>query len=217
VGRLTNGGVYNDRYYYIPKTKPISGYNFTTPQQFNISSGSSINFTAEYLGDQNNPPDREIMYLKRDTDTAYQVGFAFGYSPFSITNRNCVSSNNGCWQISGVQKNYPVYFAGSGVVNNITYDVIGYRQWVDPSQNVGEKSMYWNNQDGHIVLYLDYHKNFESDTVRLPQPFVGKTVNILEIHNMTVEDSEVLPAGLHVSGQIDDLYSYAVLELTDPE
>jgi hypothetical protein len=208
-------GSYDKRYYYVPKTKPISGYDFKAIQDLTTLPSSMVRFTDSYLDDTSNPIDRQINLLKNDADSNYDIGFAFGYSRFSGGSRDCAGHSNGCWSIYTSGKSYPVYIANIGEVNNVTYDVYAYRQWLDPKAYGDNKLAYWNNQNGHDVVYIDYHKSVTDDATVLPSSFTNKAFRILESENITAPQSFVLASGVKLSTTGANTYGYAVLELFD--
>lgn len=208
---------YNHAYVYIPKTKPINGYNFKNIQLFDSAPASQISFTSAYVDNINNPPDRQVILKKRNVEDNYDIGFVLGYGPYGDTaanGRNCTSYGAGCWWIYTSQKAYPVMVGGIGVVNNITYDAYAYRQYIDPKQYDIGKLAYWNNQNGHDLVYVDYHRSAVNDITVLPDRFIGKVVSVIESENISAPAS-VTDQGLVLSTTGTSTYAYAVLELSN--
>lgn len=210
---------YDDLYYYIPKTKEISGYNFKSIQQFDSAPSSTLSFTSDYVDDVNNPPDRQIEFMKDTADTDFDIGFAFGYSPFgdsSASNRDCSSYAYGCWWIYTSRKTYPVVDGGVGIVDDINYDVYAYRQWIDPQAYGPNKTAYWNTLNGRNLVYIDYHKSVSNDQTTIPSEFNGYSVSLTDSENILLESSVVTDNGVRLSTTEDNTYGFAVLELTAP-
>lgn len=211
---------YDHQYYYIPKTKPISGYDFTTNQLFDSAPASTLQFNNTYITDPTNPPDRQIIFLKKNADSNYDIGFAFGYSPYGATSassRSCASYSNGCWWIYTSKKTYPVMDGGTGVVNSTTYDAYAYRQFIDPTSYDIGKSVYWNNLNGHNLVYVDYHRSATNDVTTLPSQFSGWSVKVIDSSNIQTPPSNVAGDGtLSLSTTGSNTYGYAVLELYGP-
>ncbi len=220
VGAMT-APAYDHQYYYIPKTKPVSGYDFKATQLFDTAPASQISFNSTYIDDVNNPPDRQIIFLKKNTDSNYDIGFAFGYSPYGSTaasNRTCATTYaSGCWWIYTSKKTYPVMDGGTGVINNTTYDAYAYRQFIDPTSYDIGKSAYWNNLNGHELVYVDYHRSATSDVTTLPSQFAGWNVKVIDSANIQTPQSNVSGDGtLALSTTGSNTYGYAVLEVYAP-
>jgi hypothetical protein len=215
-----NSSAYDEIYYYIPKTKEISGYNFKSIQQFNSAPSSTLSFTSDYVDDLNNPPDRQIEFMKDTADTDFDIGFAFGYSPFgdsSASNRNCTSYSYGCWLIYTTRKTYPVLDGGIGIVDDVSYDVYAYRQWIDPEAYDLNKTAYWNTMNGRNLVYIDYHKSVANDPTTIPSEFNGYIVSLTDSENISLESNTVTDNTVVLSTTDDNTYGFAVLELTAPE
>jgi len=208
-------GSYDKNYYYIPKTKNISGYDFKAIQDLTTPPVSSVSFTDPYMDDINSPPDREIILLKRDLESNYDIGFALGYSPFSDSSRSCNAYSRGCWWIYTTKKTYPIYIAETGEINGTSYDVYSYRQWLDPKAHGDNKLAYWNNQNGHDLVYVDYHKSVTNDATVLPTGFTYKAFNVVESENVTASQSFVPADGIKLSTTGANTYGYIILELYD--
>jgi len=217
VGPIT-APAYDHQYYYIPKTKPVSGYDFTTPQLLDSAPSSSVIFNSSYITDINNPPDRQIILLKKNADSNYDIGFAFGYSPYGSTaasNRTCASYTDGCWWIYTSKKTYPVMDGGTGVVNSGTYDAYAYRQFIDPTSYDIGKSAYWNNLNGHEIVNIDYHRSATNDVTTLPSQFSGWNVKVIDSANIQTPQSNVAGDGtLTLSTTGSNTSGYAELELS---
>ena len=206
---------HDNLYYYVPKTKPIGGYDFKNTQLLNSAPTTTIAFTSPYIDDLNSPPDRQTMFLKKNAESNYDIGLAFGYSPLSSSTRDCLDYGQGCWWIYTSKKVYPVYVGGTGVTNSGTYDVYAYRQWIDPKMYNINKSAYWNNQDGHDYVYVDYHESVTDDITALPTSYVGKAIRVVESENISLAQTNVPVTGLSLSTTGVNTYGYVVLELYD--
>jgi len=209
---------YDHQYFYVPKTKPIGEYDFEAPQLLDSAPASQVTFDSASIDDADNPPDRQIVFFKNDEDSNYDIGFAFGYSPYGATaaaSRNCASYANGCWWIYTTKKTYPVMVGGLGVVNNVTYDAYAYRQWIDPTLYDVNKSVYWNDQGDHDLVYVDYHRSASSDETALPSEFIGKAIKVVDSLNIQTP-AAIIPANgnLSLSTTGANTYGYAVFELT---
>jgi hypothetical protein len=220
MGMIQSGalpvGSYDHQYYYIPKTKPIGAYDFKSVQLLDTSPASQVTFTNAYIDDTNSPPDRQIIFLKKNSESNYDLGFAIGYSPISTSTRSCVTNNGtGCWWIYTTKKTYPVYIGDVGVVDDVTYDAYAYRQFIDSGQYGINKSAYWNNQDGHDYVYVDYHESVTDDVTVLPSSYTGKAIRVVESENISLTQTNVPASGVVLSTTGENTYGYAVLELYD--
>jgi len=214
-----SGGSYDHQYYYIPKTKPISGYDFTGPQLLDTAPASTVNFDSAHSSDPSNPPDREVIYFKKNADDNYDLGFAFGYSPYlagdpATRSASCITHGNNCWEIYTSKKSYPTMIGNLGVVSSATYEGYAYRQWIDPKQYDINKSAYWNNVNGHDLVYVDYHKSVTNDTTALPSSLVGENIRVVDSQNVTTSQTTIPSDGLKLSTTGGNTYGYIVLELT---
>lgn len=211
--------MFDHQYYYIPKTKPIGDYNFKNIQQFDTDSlpGGFLNFNSDYMDNPNSPPNRQIIFGNYDGEESYEAGFAFGYSPYLSTadeNRHCADYLDGCWMINASSgKTYPIAIADQAIGAGTTYEMYGYRQWLDPTIYDANKSVYWNNQNGHDLVYIDYHRSADNELISLPSRFVGKSIRVLDSENMSSVYSEVAANGLKVSTTGENTYGFLVLEL----
>jgi hypothetical protein len=220
VGELAPAA-YSDQYWYIPKTKPLSGYDFTTPQLLDSFPSSDLIFNTPNIANIADPPDRQITFYKAPADSTYDIGFAFGYSPYGSTaasNRNCATYLNGCWRIVHTsKKTYPVMDGGLGVINGASYDAYAYRQFIDPSQYDINKSVYWNNLNGHELVYADYWRSATNDTTTLPATYDGWNVSVIDSQNIQTPVSSVSSNGvLTLSTTGSNTSGWAELELSAP-
>lgn len=217
---------YDHTYFYIPKTKTNGGYDFKSTQLFDSAPVSPVYFDSTHVDNINNPPNREIIFKKRNVDSNYDIGFAFGYGPYGSTsaeNRNCFTTGNPCWTVYTSQKTYPQMVGNNGVINNVTYDAYAYRQWIDPKQYDIGKTAYWNNQNNRDLVYMDFHRSANNDVTTLPSKFIGKAVKIIESENINTPASIIPSDGnLMLSTTSDNnyngnTYGFIVLELTDAQ
>jgi len=206
------------QYKYIPKTKPINGYDFKHINIFNTAPTSSLVFNSTYVDDINNPPDREVVLLRKVAESDYDLGFTFGYSPYGNTassGRTCLSSTNGCWWIFTSGKSYPTVIGSQvGVVDDVTYDFYGFRQFFDAKAYGSNKMVYWNKQGDKDLVYIDYHRSASNDLTVLPSGFTGKAVNVIESENIESLPTGVSLEGVRLSTTDANTYGYAVLELS---
>jgi hypothetical protein len=209
---------YEQQYYYIPRTKPVDGYDFKAIQLFNSVPARPIYFTSTYVDDVDNPPDRQVFLFKKAADDNYDIGLAFGYSPYGDTaarNRDCASSGLGYCRINESKKTFMAMVAGIGVVDRVTYDAYAYRQYIDPKQYDSGKLAYWNTQNGHDLVYVDYHRRATNDVTVLPSRLAGKAVRVIDAVNIQTPAARVSADGsLILSTTGNSTYGYAVLELT---
>lgn len=206
------------QYKYIPKTKPINGYDFKHINIFNTAPTSSLIFNSTYIDDVNNPPDREVVLLKKVAESDYDLGFTFGYSPYGDTassGRVCLSSANGCWWIYTSGKSYPTIIGSqAGIVDDVTYDFYGFRQFFDAKAYGSNKMVYWNKQGDKDLVYIDYHRSASNDLTSLPAAFVGKSVKVIESENIESLPTGISSEGIRLSTTEANTYGYAVLELS---
>jgi SH3-like domain-containing protein len=186
---------YDHQYYYIPKTKPISGYDFTAPQLLDSAPASTVNFDNSAVTDTSNPPDRQIIFLKRNADSNYDIGFAFGYSPYGDTSASSRSANasSDYWWIYTSKKTYPemINWYQVGIINGKTYDAYAYRQWIDPTVYDIGKSAYWHTVDGHDLIYVDYHRSATNDVTTLPTKYAGRVIHVLDSLNVATSQTSI--------------------------
>lgn len=212
---------YDQVSYYIPKTKPISGFDFSKIQPLSGATGGDLYFDSEHITDAANPPNRQTIFLKRSTDENYDVAFAFGYSPFvdgtaEARARNCQQAGDRCWWLAVSKKTYPIAVGNVGLIDDVTYETYSYRQWVDQSAFDAGKTAYWHDVDGHKMLYVDYYTAQQNDLTELPSWSVGKEVKVVESANVVVNDYIVGQAGISLSVADGAESGFLVAELVEP-
>jgi len=222
VCAIATGTTWANRYYYLPKVRSLSGaYNWTAPQLIN-STGSLVNFTADSLLSATDPPYRAVFLLKKNAESNYDIGYAFGYAPFGDAAQNLRGSGASWypWVISGPRKAYPVlrsYDAGVLTATTGDLDFWCYRQWLDPKAHSDTKWAYWNNanQYGDDMVYVDYHGAQTADATVLPSRMWGKTVTVVDTLHVTGISATVPPTGIVMSTTPagGDTLAYAVLRL----
>lgn len=213
---------YDHQYYYIPKTQPVEDdnateYDFKAIQLLDTGPVGGLVFDSTNIDNVNNPPDREIRLFKDTADPNYDIGYVVGYGPYldsAPENRSCVSYELGCLRIASYKKTYPIVDGGIGIIDDTSYEVYFYRQWIDPDVTGQDKLAYWNNMNGHDLVYIDYHKSVTDDVTELPTSMVGKAIRVVESENVTVTDTVVQSGGVTLSTTGANTYGYAVLELT---
>ncbi len=222
---------YQAHEYYIPKTLPFSvndvNYDFLRIQDFaggkNSSAqlASTLNFSEKdkNVADPQNPPDRFIQFLgkKEGSRTEREVGFALGYSlihGMSVPSER-VKNTDRFLQIAYTKKTYPsVADTKMGnVAKGTDLYFVGYRHYFNPGLSGNATCLYWNRQENDTVVYADYHKSVERDTIKLPPELAGKKFEVVEkTPSVTLHSQNRVPEkGINLS--VTDGYGYVVLRV----
>ncbi len=211
---------YDQVFYYIPKTKPIGSFDFSTVQALDGPTGADLYFDSDHITDSTNPPNRQTIFMKRAAEDNYDIAFAFGYSPLldgsaEARSRNCQQAGDRCWWLAISKKTYPIAVGNVGLIDDKIYETYSYRQWVDQKQYDSGKTAYWHEVDGHKMLYVDYYAPKQRDLMALPSSYQGRVVKVVESSGITINDSLIGQDGLDLSVTEGAQSGYLVAELLD--
>lgn len=221
ISKLNN---YDSLTYYIPKTKPFENsgikYDFNSIQDFSKPMKGYLSFKAANKNiDPTNPPNRFIQFLGKNENgkNVNKVAYAFGIiNDFGVgKSEERIKNVNEMLFIPRSRKTYPRTLGyKAGVLKKGTnLHSRGYKQYFDPQRYKNPSSVYWHKQGDTIRLYIDYHQAVSKDVIKLPEPFVGMKIKVVEktpsIELLT--KSKVPEQGIVVS--VTGKQAYLVLEL----
>jgi hypothetical protein len=222
---LTTHGNSYSREYYVPKTRPFvlegKNFDFQKIQDYNEKPPAAINFSADgtYVEDSKNLPERfiQFLYRKENDRNVREVGFALGYSLIQGITRPQVRAGNvkNAAMLYTSLKSYPYAMDSKmGMIPaGMEFHCVGYRDYFSPQAYPNATGVYWHTEGDDIILYVDYHKNVDGDTIKLPPDFTGKKISIIEkTPSVTLHTADAIPAtGIVLS--VGNNYGYIVLKL----
>jgi len=182
---------YDQQWSYIPKTKPLTGgYDFKNIQDL-LAYNGNIFLTDTEIDSPADPPDRNIILLKRSSDSTYDLGMSFGYGPTYGARQTQYY-----WSLPSYRKSYPYFVGGLGLVAPGTkYDCWYYRQWIDPtSTGAGKLVTVRPPIDSRQFVDIDYHKSVVADSVQLPTRFAGKSITVIQSETLSISETRVPPS-----------------------
>ncbi len=208
--------------YYIPKTLSFETngvrFDFKSIQEYPTKPAVPLSFSGGHknIEDPANPPDRIIQLL--DKKGKGKIGFAIGYSlteGMTLPEERIKNNNNSIY-IHTTSKIYP-YAVDSkmGVIPaGKEFYCLAYRQYFNPSAYKNATSVYWHKEGDSYMLYADYHKSVDKDTIRLPGYLAGKKITVVEqTSSVKLLTEDKVPAdGLRLSVE-KEAYGYIVLKL----
>ena len=223
---------YQTHEYYIPKTLPFTldkvNYDFSRIQDFAGVQDSSRRLTSNLffsaedknVTDPQNPPDRFIQFLgnKEGDRTGREVGFALGYSMIhgmSVPSKRVKNTNRFLW-IASTSKTYPATADSKmgNVAKGTDFYFVGYRQYFNPRLSGKATCLYWNKQEEDTVVYADYHKSVEKDTIKLPAELAGKKFEVIEkTPSLVLHAENTVPANGDLEVSVADNHGYLVLRV----
>lgn len=192
MGFIQAAPLFQDKFktheYYIPKVKPFEEqgrkFDFRGIQDYTQKRDFGLYFNkGSMLADKNNLPERFIQFL--GTDNERKVGFVLGYSLISGITKPEIRAKN-CKRALFLwtsQKSYPSAIdSRMGMIKKgQIFHCIAYRQYFQPhSASKNATCVYWNKQNGSTIVYIDYHKSVQGDTIQLPIIFKGKKISVVE-------------------------------------
>ncbi|MBI3944891.1 MAG: hypothetical protein HY321_03160 [Armatimonadetes bacterium] len=195
--------------YYVPKTLPFEQngirYDFRSVQDLSAAPPKEpfvFSVARGNVEDPDNLPERFIQFVGRreNGQTVRQVGYALGYSLTEGLTRPAERARNASSAISLYPvKSYPVAVdrkMGALVPAGTTFHCLAYRQYFDPRSHANATCVYWHPEGEGQVVYVDYHRSVEHDTVRLPAEWAGKAITIIEqTPSLTLHAHRIGPGG----------------------
>ncbi len=222
---LTTRGNSYSREYYVPKTRPFvldgKNFDFQKIQDYNDKPPASINFSTDgtYVEDSKNLPERFIQFLSRKENNrnVREIGFALGYSLIQGVTQPHVRAGNvkNAAILYTSLKSYPYAMDSKmGLIPaGMEFHCVGYRDYFAPQAYPNATCVYWHAEGDDIILYADYHRKIDRDTIKLPPNFTGRKISIVEkTPSVTLHTTDEVPAtGIVLS--VGDAYGYIVLKL----
>lgn len=218
---------YDMREEYIPKTLPFEKndikYNFKAVQDVSGKFPFPIHFSEKEknIESPDNYPDRFIQFLskKQGDKITREVGFAIGYSLIDGLGRSeerAKTTSMPIW-IHTTSKTYPFAIdpkIGTRIPAGKEFHCLVYRQYFNPAAFSEATAVYWHKELDSYMLYIDYHKAVQNDTVKLPDYLIGKKITVVEKTPSLnlVTGKTVPPGGLVISA--NEQYGYIVLKLS---
>ena len=223
--KLTQGS-YAAHGYYVPNTVPFTAdgrsFDFRAVQDFSITFSNSIPWcSAENLAAPERYPDRFIQLLGRQDgkDTAWQVGYAAGYSLVQGLSRPDIrfrQAGRAAFGVNPGKKTYPVAVdqkMGSVIPAGTAFDCLAYRQYFFPDPRLKATCCYGNWQGNDYVLYADYHRPVAHERLPVPKELVGQPVSVIDkTDSVTLNTAKAGADGIDVS--VKGPSGYVILRVT---
>ncbi|OGV72075.1 MAG: hypothetical protein A3K19_08290 [Lentisphaerae bacterium RIFOXYB12_FULL_65_16] len=216
-------GNYGVHKYYVPKTVPFAldgaNYDFRGMQDYSKPLPKPLYFGAaeKNVESADNLPERFIQLLGDEADgrTQWKVGYSLGYSLVQgITTPEARAKHTGrALFLYTSNKTYPSALDAklAPVIKAGTeFHCVAYRRYFNPEPLENATCAYWYRDGDRLVVYLDYHKSVDKDTVVLPPECRGKRITVVEkTPSLTLHTDKTVPAdGVTVSVTGD--YGYLV-------
>lgn len=207
AGALSQGNI------YIPKTKEISGYDFTKyGVNWTNPPSEAINIRPDNWENTESAPDRIVNY---NDDVNFMIGYITDRAKVGKGRKNYVSDRAIFLWTS--RKLYPMGIDKIGNLDalaNESYSLIGYRCYTNPSKLNGRTNIAKLKVGTDIFIFLDYHKSM-IDTVELDYSYGGKEIQVYEKNERCLLlDEVVIGNSFRVQSMADvDNYGYIVLKI----
>ncbi|MCD6359995.1 MAG: hypothetical protein J7M38_03960, partial [Armatimonadetes bacterium] len=224
--KLTAGTHYTTHRYYIPKTLPFTqddiAYDFRAGVDYRERPPSPLIFSADRgnVEDPANLPERFIQLLGHEEDgrIVHDVGYALGYSlvhGMTVPEQRAANAGRALMLYKSA-KTYPTAVdgkIGNPIPAGAEFECIAWRQYFFPGAQESATCLYWHEEAGDIIVYADYHRPVERDTLALPAEWAGRSVSVVEkTPSVTLHTGGTVPAeGVAVSVAGD--YGYIVLRV----
>lgn len=190
---------------YIPKTKPISGYDFTQITNWSVNPVSTLGFTSTYWEYINNAPDRVI---NQNSNVSIQYGY--------ITDRGYEGSvSNALTLYNATRKIYPLAITNKLMQADTSFSCVAFRSYTNPANNPIGRTNYTYVKVGNVTfLYLDYHGTL-NDFIEPNPDWVGKEIIVYEgNHNCELIANIATGAIMIKSTATSTDYGYIVLKIS---
>jgi len=172
---------------YIPKTTPFTDhgikYDFGGLQDLSEAPAGPLIFSMKNgnLADASDLPDRFIQILQSGDR---RIGFAMGYSSASGLTKRSLRENNteSPLFIHTSRKTYPaaVDRKAGPVQKGTEFECVAYRQYFDPPSNPGVTCVYGHMEGEDYLGYADFHGPAENFTLRIPNEFRKRRLEVVE-------------------------------------
>jgi hypothetical protein len=194
AGPLATPAPLSVRDLYIPGTLPFTRngrrWDFEGIQNFLAAPPQPLSFSTRQgnVADPARLPDRLVQLLgrKEGDRTAYEVGFAYGYSLTQgmTAPAKRVAHCGEALVLFSSGKSYPraidAMANGGRIPAGTRFNCLAYRQYFWPGAFPNATCCYWHPEGDETVLYLAYHKPVERDVIRLPAEFAGRSIRVVE-------------------------------------
>lgn len=198
---------------YLPGVKAFTSegtnLDFGSIQEADFSGAALITNTE--LQDVSKPNNRTIM-LSKD-GSVFVTGYAIGLLPFDAgTDSNILANSDNYWSVSA-SKIYarPVYNFGQTTAGQV-FTASAYRVYFDPQEYQKPTCVYLVPCGSATYLYADYHTACVADSIKLPEKYQGKEIEIIDkSDSMNVHNTVVTSAGVVVSVSNISVYSNSYL------
>ena len=219
VFRTVNGNVVIDgNRYDFAAVQDVT--DMRTTKERVLNPRINIKTDSRYI-DRNNQPDRFIQFIGKDEagKRVRKLGFVLGfYSGFGICRPEERAKNTKSFSLANWCKTYPNAFSRDRgecyLAAGTVLKAQGYRQYFDPQRYPNATSVYWHDQDGATMVYIDYHKSVDGDIIQLPNELVGQNVKIYEKLSGVelLSGPKLAKEGLRV--KVTGNYGFLVLRIT---
>ncbi len=222
-----NKGLYDSIYVNMPITKPISDgsktWNLNNLEDYSEPPLINLLLNSDYWEKPGMPPYRMTQYIgssKGNLDVMYyqQYSLTTGSTDPQVRKENVVNA----WRISMLGgKSYP-YVADHGV-GIITEEAefkaklsTGYKKPGLHSKNA--TNVFFYEEEGGVIVNIDYHKVALNDTIYLPEEFDGLKISVLDCHDSLSVISPTVDSQKIIITSKDDIgYATILCEKNIPE
>lgn len=167
-------------------------------------------FSKDMLSNTDVPVNRSVDIVKDGNNTAW--GFTMGFIPDISYGANTERKELSLKQWSfreETRKSYPCVFNGKSGNTGFYGDIIGYRNYLRPGLDITNESLIEVGNTLYIIL--DMHTQQTNRSVKVPEKYLGKTVQVLEPVNFELKSNIVGANGVVFSTTA--AYGCAILKI----
>jgi hypothetical protein len=208
-GGLVVGGAVK-AYTYLPGMSAITvgenTYDFTAIAE-TTTVPAQINFNKTNWLSATDPPDRLINYTGTAANAPGQFGWALGYHTQSgIGAIRDTTLYSAAGNIYTTHKTYgyacQAYSTLYSGLNTVPADteaaIISYRCPINYGKNAFATNVSWYRVGSDIFLILDVHATVSDQAVALERELAGRTITVIDSHQLTIAESVVGVAGITI-------------------
>ena len=199
----------NSLYRYVNGVK--STHSLRSDQLKDITSNTSgYTIKSTDLVDSDVPTNR-LVDLVKDSGGNILYGFTHGFVPDISSGANSVRKLlSDIWSTrTQTQKSYPECFLSVSASAGFFADIIGYRNYLPPAQEITNETQF--EVGDHLYVVIDSHKAVENYSVTVDKKYLGKTITVLESTGFALASTIVGARG--VTFTVSGSYGCAVLKI----
>ena len=174
------------------------------------SDSSGFNVTPSILADANVPMNRSVDLVKDNGNLAW--GFTTGFIPDISYGANTYRKDlSVLWSFrTDTRKSYPCAFRYRHAVVGFYADIVGYRNYLRPGLDITNESLIEVGNTLYVIV--DAHTQQINRSVKVPEKYLGKPIQVLEPVNFVLSSNIVGANGVVFS--TTNNYGCAVLKIS---